>query len=173
MLGRDTKRLLSDSARSPEALSRGQDVTEKMRAVDTYSHPYIRETVWTERESTTSNQLGHAGGYWFSTSPAVLTKHRQWDGAEELGQPWGEPEPHTEQPHQVGHSPRSSLKNTAASSAVQGFRRANPFSLIWIPIQTSPSKGASLSTIPKSASLTQPLSHPLFCISLFFFFFPF
>lgn len=99
----------------PEAQERGQDVgLRKMRAVDTHSYPYVRGVVQKERVPATSNQLGHPWGRGSVGSiPALLicplTKHRQRDGGEELGQPRGEPKPHAEQPHQVHHSPRASL----------------------------------------------------------------
>lgn len=125
---RDDQRLVSDSARSPV---KGFSSAKKMRAADTQSYLYIREASQKERVPATSNQLGHTGVGCSGSIPVLLmhalTKHRQRDGGEKLGQPWGEPKPHAQQPHQVGHSPRSSLheektlENTASSSTVQGI----------------------------------------------------
>lgn len=84
------------------------------------------------RVPATTNQLVMLAGT--GSTPVLLiyplTKHRQRDGGEELGQPWGEPKRHAEQPHQVGHSPRSSLgeeetlEDAATSWAVEGFSLA-------------------------------------------------
>lgn len=100
----------------PEAQERGQDVgLRKMRAVDTRSYPYVRGGC-SERQGASHKQpVGPSSGMGGSADsiPALLicplTKHRQRDGGEELGQPRGEPKPHAEQPHQVRHSPRASL----------------------------------------------------------------
>lgn len=51
-------------------------MAEKMRAAATYSQPYTREASQKERVSTTSNQLGPAGGSWFNTSAAETSAHQ-------------------------------------------------------------------------------------------------
>lgn len=92
---RDDQRLVSDSARSPV---KGFSSAKKMRAADTQSYLYIREASQKERVPATSNQLGHTGVGCSGSIPVLLihalTKHRQRDGGEKLGQPWGEPKPH-------------------------------------------------------------------------------
>ena len=58
----------------------------------------------------------------------LLTKNRQRDGGEELGQLWGDPKPHAEQPHQMGHSLRSSLheEETLENSHLFDYSRCLP-----------------------------------------------
>lgn len=134
------------------------------------------DAVRKERWLATPSHLGCPGGRVSAGSiPGLLihplTKHRQRDGGEELGQPRGEPKPHAEQSHQVHHSPRASLgeeempENTTSSSTLQGFYPAGAFSSFGSQLKHDPPKKHSTRRL-LLFSTTIPL---LLCFAFFFF----
>lgn len=124
---RDDQKAVSDSARSQ---IKRFCWAEKMKAADIHIH--VSGRLFRKKRCQQQQPVGPLGQYWGDTRsiPVLLihslTKNRQRDGGEEVGQPWGEPKPHTEQPHHVGHSLRSSLheeetlENTVTSLTIQG-----------------------------------------------------
>lgn len=151
---------------TPEAHSRGQDVgLGKMIA-----RCYPCQGGCSEREgarqprATSWAILEGEGSAGSVPDPLIrpLTKHRQRDGGEELGQPRGEPKPHAQQPRQVCHSPRSRLgggdmlEDTATNSnkTLQSFCLAGPSHRL-----DPNSNGTLPRTLPEGSSFSQPLSH--------------